>query len=90
MVTSEDLGRRLRVSVVATNADGTASAASGPTAPIGATGVNRAASQSHKKRGKNSVKAKTSKKGKKSSKKGSTKKSKKAKKKKAARKNAKR
>ena len=33
--TSEDLGRRLRVTVVATNPDGSASAASAPTAPIG-------------------------------------------------------
>ena len=82
IVTSEDLGRRLRVSVIATNPDGTASAASGPTAPIGATGVNRAASQSSKKRGKGSVKAKTSKKAKK--------KGKKAKKRKSSRKKAKR
>jgi hypothetical protein len=44
--TSEDLGRRLRVSVVATNDDGASSAASAPTAPIGAAGLNRAASSS--------------------------------------------
>ena len=44
MATSEDLGRRLRVTVVATNEDGSASAASDPTAPVGAAGVNRAAS----------------------------------------------
>ena len=44
VVTSEDLGRRLRVTVIATNPDGSASAASDPTAPVGAAGVNRAAS----------------------------------------------
>ena len=46
---SEDLGRRLRVAVVATNEDGSASAASNPTAPIGAAGVNRAASKTSSK-----------------------------------------
>ena len=45
MVTSDDLGRRLRVTVVATNPDGSATAASDPTAPVGASGVNRAASK---------------------------------------------
>ena len=45
---SEDLGRRLRVAVVATNEDGSASAASAPTAPIGAAGVNRAATTTSK------------------------------------------
>jgi hypothetical protein len=59
LVTSEDLGRRLRVAVVATNPDGSAAAASNPTAPVGAQGVNRAASQS-KSKGKSSVKAKSS------------------------------
>ena len=61
LVTSEDLGRRLRVTVIATNPDGTASAASAPTSPVGAAGVNRAASQS-KSKGKatTSAKAKTS------------------------------
>ncbi|HEX6022313.1 MAG TPA: hypothetical protein VFZ00_09985 [Solirubrobacter sp.] len=44
VVTSDDLGRRLRVTVIASNPDGSASAASAPTAPIGAAGVNRAAS----------------------------------------------
>jgi hypothetical protein len=65
-VTTEDLGRRLRVIVVATNEDGTASAASNPSAPVGGSGVNRAASQSSKgKKGKKgSIKAKTSKKSK--------------------------
>jgi hypothetical protein len=60
VVTSEDLGRRVRVSVVASNPDGSASAASAPTAPIGATGVNRAASSSScgkKARAKSSRKA---------------------------------
>jgi hypothetical protein len=44
LATSEDLGRRLRANVIATNEDGAASAASVPTAPIGGAGVNRAAS----------------------------------------------
>ena len=72
-VTSDDLGRRLRVTVVATNPDGSASAASAPTAPVGAAGVNRAASQTSKRGAKHSVKAKTS------AKKKTTKKKKKAK-----------
>ena len=42
-------GHRLRVVVVASNADGSASAASPATAPVGATGVYRAASSSHSK-----------------------------------------
>src|SRR3954471_16172680 len=46
--TSDDLGLRLRVVVVAGNADGSASAASAATLPVGATGVNRAATSSHK------------------------------------------
>ncbi len=64
LVTSEDLGRRLRVAVIAANPDGSASAASAPTAPVGASGVNRAASKSSKgsksSRAKSAVKAKTS------------------------------
>jgi len=76
LVTSDDLGRRLRVTVVATNPDGTASAASAPTSPVGALGVNRAASQT-KKTGK--AKAKTSAKAKSSAKKRKTSKAKKAK-----------
>ncbi len=69
-VTSEDLGRRLRVTVIASNPDGSASAASAPTAPVGATGVNRAASSSScgKARAKASRKAKSSRKAKKSAK----------------------
>jgi hypothetical protein len=59
----EDLGRRLRVAVIATNEDGSASAASSPTAPIGAAGVNRAASKtSSKGKKKQAAKAKISKK----------------------------
>ena len=61
--TTDDLGRRLRVSVVATNEDGTSSAASGPTAPVGAAGLSRAASSSHKRGAK--VKASSSRKKKK-------------------------
>jgi hypothetical protein len=80
VASSEDLGRRLRVSVVASNEDGSSSAASPQTASIGGSGVNRAATSSSKgKKGKSTVKAKTSaKKGKKSSskkRKGSKKKS---------------
>jgi hypothetical protein len=61
VATTDDLGRRLRVTVIATNEDGTASAASGATAPVGAAGLNRAASSSSKsKHKKRSVKAKTS------------------------------
>ena len=56
-----DTGHRLRVVVVATNADGSASATSSPTAPVGATGVSRAASSSHGKR-KAKLSAKTSRK----------------------------
>jgi hypothetical protein len=41
---SDDLGRRLRVTVVALNDDGSASAGTAPTAPIGASGLHRAAS----------------------------------------------
>jgi hypothetical protein len=58
---SEDQGRRLRVSVVASNQDGSASAASAPSAVIGASGLNRAASSTSKKGAKNAaVKAKAS------------------------------
>jgi hypothetical protein len=46
---TEDLGRRLRVTVVASNQDGSASAASAPSAVVGATGLNRAASQTSRK-----------------------------------------
>jgi hypothetical protein len=61
VATTDDLGRRLRVTVIATNEDGTASAASGATAPVGAAGLNRAASSSSKSRHKKrTVKAKTS------------------------------
>jgi hypothetical protein len=60
LVTSDDLGRRLRVTVVATNPDGSAAAASAPTAPVGGSGVNRAASSTSKKGKK--AKAKMSKK----------------------------
>ena len=49
LITSDDLGRRLRVTVVATNPDGSASAASNPTVPVGGAGVNRAASQTSRK-----------------------------------------
>jgi hypothetical protein len=45
-----DLGLRLRVVVVASNDDGSASAASAPTLPVGATGVSRAASHQHASR----------------------------------------
>ena len=58
---SEDIGRRLRVTVVASNEDGSAGAASTTTSPIGASGIHRAASSSRKK-GKGSAKAKASKK----------------------------
>jgi hypothetical protein len=44
VATSEDLGRRLRANVVASNDDGAATAASTPTAPIGGSAVSRAAS----------------------------------------------
>jgi len=59
-VTSDDLGRRLRVTVVATNPDGSAAAASNPTVPVGASGVNRPASKTSKKGKKGKVKAGTS------------------------------
>jgi hypothetical protein len=49
--TSDDVGLRLRVVVVATNDDGSASAASSPTLPVGATRLDRkAATSSHKPR----------------------------------------
>ncbi|HET6550372.1 MAG TPA: hypothetical protein VFG79_18050, partial [Solirubrobacter sp.] len=48
VTTSGDIGRRLRIVVVATNPDGSASAGSPPTAPVGAAGLHRAASSSSK------------------------------------------
>jgi hypothetical protein len=44
VATSEDLGRRLRANVIASNDDGAATAASTATAPIGGSAVNRAVS----------------------------------------------
>ena len=82
LITSDDLGRRLRVTVVATNPDGSASAASNPTVPVGGAGVNRAASQTSKKGKKSAAKAKTSTKKKKASSKKKAKAKKKPKKKK--------
>jgi hypothetical protein len=84
LVATADLGRRLRVTVVATNPDGTASAASAPTAPIAAGGVNRAASST--KKGKRKVSAKASGKKKKGKKAKKTKRKKGAKRKKSKRK----
>jgi len=46
---NQDLGRRLRVTIVASNEDGSSSAASAPSASIGASGVNRAATSTSKK-----------------------------------------
>jgi len=40
---TRDIGRRLRVTVAATNDDGTTATASAPTAPVGAKGVSRTA-----------------------------------------------
>ena len=57
------------MTVVATNPDGSASAASNPTVPVGGAGVNRAASQTSKKGKKSAAKAKTSTKQKKAAKK---------------------
>jgi hypothetical protein len=57
---TDDLGRRLRVTVIASNEDGSASAASPPSGSVGATGLNRAATSTSKK-GKQ-IKAKSSKK----------------------------
>jgi hypothetical protein len=69
-VTSEDLGRRLRVTVVAANEDGSASAASGPSGVVGASGVNRAATSTSKKgKKKAAISAKASAKKKKAAKK---------------------
>ena len=45
-----DLGRRLRVMVLATNDDGTTAAASAPTAPVGAVAVSKTASAKGKPR----------------------------------------
>jgi hypothetical protein len=67
LVTSDDLGRRLRVTVVATNPDGSAVASSAPTAPVGGSGIYRAASSTSKKAKR--AKAKLAKKAKKASKK---------------------
>jgi len=59
---ADDLGRRLRAEVVATNDDGSATAASTPTAPIGASGVQKAASATRcAKKAKKCVTAKASK-----------------------------
>src|SRR3954451_25352483 len=44
-----DLGRRLRIAIVASNQDGSSSAASAPGGAIGASGLNRAASSTSKK-----------------------------------------
>jgi hypothetical protein len=49
VASSEDLGRRLRVNVIASNDDGAATAASTVTAPIGGSAVNRAATAECKK-----------------------------------------
>lgn len=68
LVTSDDLGRRLRVTIVATNPDGSAAAASNPTAPVGGSGVNRPVSSTSKKGKKSKVKAGTSSKKKKAGK----------------------
>ena len=46
---NQDLGRRLRVAIVASNEDGSAGAASAPSAAIGASGVNRAATSTSRK-----------------------------------------
>ncbi|MDA0166173.1 hypothetical protein OM076_38265 [Solirubrobacter ginsenosidimutans] len=62
VVSSEDLGRRLRVAVVASNEDGSASAASAPSSTVGASGLNRAATSTSKKGKRAAVKAKASKK----------------------------
>jgi hypothetical protein len=48
--TSTDLGRRLRVTVLATNDDGTTAAMSSPTAPVGAVAVSKTASAKGKRR----------------------------------------
>jgi hypothetical protein len=61
---TDDLGRRLRVTVVASNQDGSSSAASPPSAVVGASGLNRAASRTSRK-GKHKITAKASKKKKK-------------------------
>jgi hypothetical protein len=47
--TAKDLGRRLRVTVSAENADGTTASTSMPTSPIGAIAIIRASSSRHKK-----------------------------------------
>ena len=48
--TSVDLGRRLRVTVLASNDDGTTAAMSAPTAPVGAVAVSKTASAKGKRR----------------------------------------
>lgn len=50
VVTTADLGRRLRVAVVASNADGSASATSATTSVVGGSGISRAATKRAKKR----------------------------------------
>ena len=56
--TGDDLGRRLRANVIAHNEDGTSTAASSATAPIGGSAVNRAASAMSKKAAKKARAAK--------------------------------
>jgi hypothetical protein len=71
VATSGDLGRRLRANVIASNDDGSATAASTATAPIGGSAVNRAASATSsacKKAAKAKKSSKTKTKAKKSSK----------------------
>jgi hypothetical protein len=58
--TRDDLGRRLRATVIAHNEDGSSSAPSGATSPIGGSAVNRAASATSKK-SKKKARAKASK-----------------------------
>ena len=48
VATSDDIGHRLRANVIASNEDGAGAAGSTPTAPIGASGVSRAASATSK------------------------------------------
>jgi hypothetical protein len=49
MPTAKDLGRRLRVTVAAANADGTTASTSMATSPIGAVAIIRANSSRHKR-----------------------------------------
>jgi hypothetical protein len=62
VATSEDLGRRLRANVIASNDDGASAAASTATAPIGGSAVSRAASAMSKKAARKAQQAKASKK----------------------------